>query len=57
MFPSGFIEKMKKIQEKRKEKSINMQQYVEEIREKSQSAMLHARQRKLDLDNDWRKSL
>ena len=57
VFPTGFIEKMKKIQEKRKEKSQNIEQYVAEIREKSQSAMRFARQRKLDLDNDWRRGL
>ena len=34
-----------------------MKQYVEEIREKSQSAMQDARKRKFDLDNDWRRGL
>ena len=34
-----------------------MQEYVKEIREKSQTAMIDARHRKLDLDQEWRKKL
>ena len=57
MFPANFIEKMKKIHEKRAEKNKNMKDYVDEIREKSQSAMVDARSRKLDLDGEWKKKL